>query len=78
VSNGEKVFVERVKGYTPGFSESITYQENEDRFIKEDMFVEDISVKEFKKKLDEIYRSTEYLVNKKRFTTTSRILFSII
>ncbi len=57
VSNGEKVFVEGIKGSTPGFS--IAYQENDDMFIKENMFVEHISVAEFKKKLDEIYRSTE-------------------
>jgi hypothetical protein len=59
VSNGEKVFVEGVKGSIPGFS--ITYQENDDMFIKEDMdmFVEHITVEDFKKKLDSIYRSTE-------------------
>ena len=57
VSNGEKVFVEGVKGSIPGFS--ITYQENDDMFIKEDMYVEHISVTDFKKKLDDIYRSTE-------------------
>jgi hypothetical protein len=56
VSNGEKVFVEGVKGSIPGFS--ITYQENDDMFI-EDMYVEHISVTDFKKKLDDIYRSTE-------------------
>ena len=59
VSNGEKVFVEGVKGSIPGFS--IAYQENDDMFIKEDMdmFVEHITVEDFKKKLDSIYRSTE-------------------
>ena len=37
VSNGEKVFVEGVKDLIPGFS--ITYQEGDDVFIKEEMFV---------------------------------------
>ena len=39
----------------------IPYQENDDMFIKEDMdmFVEHITVEDFKKKLDSIYRSTE-------------------
>jgi len=55
LSNGEKVFVEGVKDSIPGFS--ITFQDNEDMFIKEDnaMFVEHINVDEFKKKLDTIY-----------------------
>ena len=59
LSNGEKVFVEGVKDSIPGFS--IIFQDNEDMFIKEDnaMFVEHITVDEFKKKLDTIYRSTE-------------------
>ena len=57
MSNGEKVFVEGVNGSIPGFS--IAYQENDDMFIKEDMYVEHISVTDFKKKLDDIYRSTE-------------------
>jgi hypothetical protein len=34
VSNGEKIFVEGVKDSIPGFS--ITFQDNEDMFIKED------------------------------------------
>jgi hypothetical protein len=34
LSNGEKVFVEGVKDSIPGFS--ITFQDNEDMFIKED------------------------------------------
>jgi hypothetical protein len=55
VSNGEKIFVEGVKDSIPGFS--ITFQNDEDMFIKEDnaMFVQHISVDEFKKKLDSIY-----------------------
>jgi hypothetical protein len=59
VSNGEKIFVEGVKDSIPGFS--ITFQDNEDMFIKEDnaMYVQHITVDEFKKKLDSIYRSTE-------------------
>ena len=57
VSNGEKVFVEGVEGSIPG--SSIACQENDDMYIKEDMFVEHISVAEFKDKLDEIYQLTE-------------------
>ena len=59
VADGEKVFVEGVQGSIPGFS--ISFQDEEDMFIKKDgnMFVEHISVQEFKKKLDDIYRSTE-------------------
>jgi hypothetical protein len=59
LSNGEKVFVKVGKDSIPGFS--ITFQNNEDMFIKEDnaMFVEHITVDEFKKKLDTIHRSTE-------------------
>ena len=59
VSDGEKVFVEGVKDSFPGFS--ISYQENEDMFIKEgsNMFVEHITVEDFRKKLDNIYQSTE-------------------
>jgi hypothetical protein len=59
LSNGEKVFVGGVKDSVPGFS--ITFQDKEDMFIKEDtaMFVEHINVDEFKKKRDTIYRSTE-------------------
>ena len=53
VSNGEKVFVEGVEGSIPGLS--ISYQVNDDMFITEDIFVENISVTEFKNKLDEIY-----------------------
>ena len=53
VSNGEKVFVEGVKDSIPGFS--ITYQEGDDVFIKEDMFVEHITVNDLKKKLNKIY-----------------------
>ncbi len=59
VSDGEnlKIFVEGVKDLIPGFS--ITYQENY-MFIKEgsNMFVEHITVEDFKKKLDSIYQST--------------------
>ena len=51
------MFIEGVEGSIPGFS--IAYQENNDMFIKEGMYVEHISVAEFKDKLDEIYRSTE-------------------
>jgi hypothetical protein len=56
LSNGEKIFVEGVKDFIPGFS--ITFQDNEDMFIKEDdaMYVEHITVEEFKKKLDTMYR----------------------
>ncbi len=59
VSNGEKIFVEGVKYSIPGFS--ITFQDNEDMVIKKDnaMYVQHITVDEFKKKLDSIYRSTE-------------------
>ena len=59
VSDGEKVFVEGVQGSIPGFS--ISFQDQEDMFIKKDgnMFVEHITVDEFKQKLDEIYRTTE-------------------
>ncbi len=59
MSNGEKIFVEGVKDSIPGFS--ITFQDNEDMFIKEDntMFVEHITVDEVKKKLDTIYRPTK-------------------
>ncbi len=59
LSKGEKIFVEGVKDPIPEFS--ITYQDNEDMFIKEDsaMFVEHIAVDEFKKKIDTIFRSTE-------------------
>ncbi len=52
VSNRGKVFVEEIKGSIPGFS--ITCQENDGMCLKEDMFVEHISVTEFKKKIDEI------------------------
>jgi hypothetical protein len=59
VANGEKVFVEGVKGSIPGFS--ILFQDEEDMFIKKDgnMFVEHITFQEFKQKLDDIYRTTE-------------------
>ena len=59
VSDGEKVFVEGVQGSIPGFS--ISFQDQEDMFIKKDgnMFVEHITVDEFKQKLDDIYRTTE-------------------
>ena len=55
VADGEKIFVEGVKDVIPGFS--ITYQENDDMFIKEDsnLFVHHITVDEFKKELDNIY-----------------------
>ncbi len=61
VSNGEKIFVEGLKDSIPGFS--ITFQDDEDMFIKEDnaVYVQNITVDEFKKKLDSIYRSTESL-----------------
>ena len=57
VADGEKVFVERVQGSIPGFS--ISFQDDEDIFIKKDgnMCVEHITVQEFKQKLDDIYRS---------------------
>ncbi len=50
MSDGEKIFVEGVNDFIPGFS--ITYQENDDIFIKEgsNIFVEHITVEEFKKK----------------------------
>ena len=51
------MFVEGVKGSIHG--DSIACQENDDMFNKEDMFVEHISVTQFKKKLDEIYIPTE-------------------
>jgi hypothetical protein len=59
VADGEKVFVEGVQGSIPGFS--ISFQDEEDMFIKKDgnMFVEHITVQEFKQKLDDIYRTTE-------------------
>jgi hypothetical protein len=59
LSNGEKIFVEGVKDSIPGVS--ITFQDNEDKFMKEDnaMYVEHITVDELKKELDTIYRSTE-------------------
>ncbi len=52
VSNGEKVFVEGVKDLILGFS--ITYQEGDDVFIKEEMFVEHITFNGLKMKLNEI------------------------
>jgi hypothetical protein len=57
--DGEKIFVEGGKDSIPGFS--ITFQNNEDLFIKEDnaMYVQHITVDEFKNNLDSIYRSTE-------------------
>ena len=76
VSNGEKVFVEGVKGSIPGFS--ITYQENDDMFIKEDMYVENISVTASRRNLIKFIDQRSHLVNIIRFTTTSRILFSVI
>ena len=59
VADGEKVFVEGVQGPIPGFS--ISFQDEEDMLIKKDgnMFVEHITVQEFKQKLDDIYRTTE-------------------
>ncbi len=57
VSKGEKLFVQGIKDSIPGFS--ITYQENDDVFIKESVYVEHITVDDLKKKLDNIYRSTE-------------------
>ena len=57
VSNGEKVLVEGVEGSIPGFS--IAYQENDDMFTKEDMFVGHISVTKFKNIPHKIYQSTE-------------------
>jgi hypothetical protein len=50
VSNGEQIFVEGVKDSIPGFS--ISFQDNGDMFIKEDyaMYVQHITVDEFKKK----------------------------
>ena len=57
VSNGEKVFVEGVKDSIPGFS--ITYQEGDDVFIKEDILVEQITVADLKKKMTQIYNTTE-------------------
>jgi hypothetical protein len=52
VSNGEKL----VRDSIPGFS--ITFQDNQDMFIKKEdnaMYVQHITVDEFKKKLDSIY-----------------------
>ncbi len=59
VSVGEEVFVEAVQGSTPGFS--ILFQDQEDMFIKKDgnVYVEHITVNEFKQKLDDIHKTTE-------------------
>ncbi len=58
-SKGEKGFVQGIKDSIPGFS--ITYQENDDVFIRENMYVEHATVDDLKKKLDcdNIHRSTE-------------------
>ena len=48
VSKGEKVLVEGVERSIPGFS--IAYQKHDD------LFVDHISMVEFKNKVDEIYR----------------------
>jgi hypothetical protein len=55
VSDGEKVFVEGIQGSIPGFS--ISFQDQEDRFIKKDgnLYVEHITVDEFKQRLEDIY-----------------------
>jgi hypothetical protein len=75
VSNGEKIFVEGVKDFIPGFS--ITFQDNEDRFIKEDnaMYVQHITIDEFKKKLDSIYRQLNHRVSSIQYMTISKTLF---
>ncbi len=63
VSNGERVlnsvFVEGVNGSIPEFS--IFFQDQEDVFIKKDgnMYVEHVPVEEFKKKLHDLYFSTD-------------------
>jgi hypothetical protein len=55
----KKVFVEGVNGSIPG--SSIFFQDQEDRFIKKDgnMHVQHVTVEEFKKKLHDLYLSTE-------------------
>ncbi len=57
VSNREREFVEGVNGSIPG--PSIFFQDQEDMFIKKDgnMYVEHVTVEEFKKKLRDLYLS---------------------